>query len=103
MATKLSDLLGSTYVGTAGPAGTIQIGTVTTNPGNAVVTNVGTEKAAILNFNIPPGIPGDPGDSLLDEISASNGDVLVYNGSEWVAGQRATTGKAIAMAIVFGG
>jgi hypothetical protein len=96
MATKLSDLLSTTYVGTAGPAGTIQVGTVTSDPGNLTITNVGTEKAAILNFNIPS-------DSQLDEISASNGDVLVYNGSEWVAGQRATTGKAIAMAIVFGG
>lgn len=55
MATKLSTVLGSAYTGTTGPAGSIQIGTVTNNPGLPTVTNVGTEKAAILNINIPPG------------------------------------------------
>lgn len=55
MANKLSTFLSSSFTGTTGPAGSIQIGTVTTNPGSATVTNSGTEKAAILNFNIPPG------------------------------------------------
>jgi hypothetical protein len=55
MATKLSTLLGSSFTGTAGPAGSIQVGTVTSNPGATTVTNVGTEKSAILNFNIVPG------------------------------------------------
>jgi hypothetical protein len=34
--------------------------------------------------------------------SPSSGDILEYNGTNWVKGQRATTGKAIAMSIVFG-
>lgn len=57
MATKLSTLLGSSFTGTAGPAGTIEIGTVTTGAAGApaVVTNSGTERSAILNFTLPTG------------------------------------------------
>ena len=49
--------------GLDGKAATIEIGTVTTgNPGtNASVVNVGTENAAVLNFTIPRGNPGEPG------------------------------------------
>jgi hypothetical protein len=34
--------------------------------------------------------------------TSSSEDVLVFDGTNWIPGQRATTGKAIAMAIVFG-
>lgn len=51
--------------GRDGSAATIEIGTVTTGePGTqAVVENVGTENAAILNFTIPKGEKGSPGSS----------------------------------------
>lgn len=47
--------------GPQGPAATIQIGTVTTGkPGTqASVTNTGTEHAAVLDFTIPRGTPGE--------------------------------------------
>lgn len=47
--------------GTDGAAATIQIGTVTTGePGTqASVTNTGTEHAAVLDFTIPRGTPGE--------------------------------------------
>ena len=47
--------------GTDGAAATIQIGTVTTGePGTqASVTNTGTEHAAVLDFTIPRGSPGE--------------------------------------------
>lgn len=157
MATKLSTLLGSSFTGTAGPAGTIEIGTVTSNPGATTVTNVGTERSAILNFNIVPGDFDWPSsgiavstgsgwntsltaptgslvgttdtqtltnktiafaDNTLTGVASTNttqtltnktltnptisGAITFPNGStQSVAG--ATTGKAIAMAIVFGG
>lgn len=49
--------------GPAGAAATITVGTVSTGaPGSqAVVTNVGTENAAILNFTIPQGLQGEQG------------------------------------------
>jgi hypothetical protein len=48
--------------GSAGTAATITIGAVTTgSAGSSVsVTNSGTSTAAILNFTIPKGDPGDP-------------------------------------------
>lgn len=48
--------------GDPGAAGTITIGTVTTGaPGSdAEVENVGTATAAVLNFTIPEGQPGEP-------------------------------------------
>jgi hypothetical protein len=47
--------------GDPGPAGTITVGTVTTGePGTTVeVENVGTASAAVLNFTIPRGDPGE--------------------------------------------
>jgi len=62
-----------------GDAGTITIGTVTTldSDQTATVVNVGDSADAILNFGIPQGVKGDDGGGV-------------------------TTGKAIAMAIVFG-
>jgi len=58
-----------------GPAGTIQVGTVTTLAPNtnATVTNGGTAQAAIFNFAIPAGAAGAAGSTgsrLLDEITA---------------------------------
>jgi hypothetical protein len=48
--------------GTAGTAATITIGAVTTGAAGSTVsvTNSGTSTAAILNFTIPKGDPGDP-------------------------------------------
>jgi hypothetical protein len=49
--------------GTQGPAGTIQIGTVTTGAAgsSAAVSNAGTPQAAVLNFTIPRGDAGTNG------------------------------------------
>ena len=49
--------------GTQGPAGTIQIGTVTTGAAgsSAAVSNAGTPQAAIFDFTIPRGNPGTAG------------------------------------------
>lgn len=43
-----------------GPSGTLAVGTVTTGApgGTAVVTNVGSSTAAVLNFTIPAGQDG---------------------------------------------
>jgi hypothetical protein len=84
MPTKLTSLLSTTYVGTAGPAGSIQVGTVTSTPGNVTVTNVGTEKAAILNFNIPlasftwpsNGIAVSTGSSWSTSLTVPSGDIV---------------------------
>lgn len=48
------------HPGPQGPAGTIAIGTVTSLPADAtpIVTNVGTDSAAILNLQLPRGIDG---------------------------------------------
>lgn len=50
----------SSFYSIPGPAGTIQIGTVTTGAAgtSAAVTNSGTPEAAILNFTIPKGDSG---------------------------------------------
>ena len=54
---------GSGEKGEDGKAATIQVGTTTTGaPGSeAKVTNVGTENAAVLNFEIPEGEKGEDG------------------------------------------
>lgn len=44
--------------GKDGSAATIQIGTVTSTSGTASVTNSGTDKAAVFNFNLPKGTDG---------------------------------------------
>lgn len=51
--------------GSAGPAGTIQIGTVTTGAAgsSASVSNSGTPTAAVLNFTIPQGETGNTGNT----------------------------------------
>ena len=50
-------------VGAQGPAGTIQVGSVTTGAAGSpvVVDNSGTPSAAVLNFQIPRGDPGTTG------------------------------------------
>lgn len=52
--------------GEDGVAATVRVGnTSTVDPGNkAVVENVGTKSAAILNFSIPKGEKGEPGTSI---------------------------------------
>ncbi|MDR7034486.1 carboxypeptidase-like regulatory domain-containing protein [Mesorhizobium sp. BE184] len=54
---------GSATQGPRGPAGTIEVGTVTTVDDDepAAVENVGTEEEAILNFDIPRGAKGFTG------------------------------------------
>ena len=66
--------------GLRGPSGTISIGTVTTldSDASATVANAGSDDSAVLNFGIPRGVRGLQGGGV-------------------------TTGKSIAMAIVFGG
>lgn len=94
--------------GDPGQAATIQIGTVTTGePGTAAsVTNSGTANAAVLDFVIPKGAKGDPGESesgsglpsggttgqVLAKASSADGD------AEWVnmpAGDAGTARQAM--------
>ncbi len=67
--------------GIPGQAATITVGTTTTTaPGtNASVTNVGTANAAILNFAIPRGVPGEGGGG--GSGTGGNGVVMVYGDS----------------------
>lgn len=53
--------------GGTGPAGTVAVGTTTTlTPGTpATVTNTGTPTAGILNFGIPQGLQGIPGNGFI--------------------------------------
>jgi hypothetical protein len=62
--------------GKDGENATITIGEVTTgNAGTkATVENVGTDSAAVLNFNIPKGDPGDPLDANYVDISGVTDD-----------------------------
>lgn len=50
----------------------------------------------------PQGEQGPIGVGLPELATLEATDVLEFDGTNWVGGQRATTGKAIAMAIVFG-
>ena len=73
--------------GPAGPKGddglaaTIQVGTVTTGAAgtNAEVTNVGTENAAIFNFTIPKGDPGEGGGGLSTIVAGTGTSSIVMN------------------------
>ena len=51
--------------GAPGAAATVTVGTTTTLPPNslATVANSGTSNAAILDFGIPQGVPGDDADT----------------------------------------
>lgn len=62
--------------GAAGVSATITMGTVTTlQPSqDAIVTNVGTQTAAIFNFGIPKGEKGDKGDNGKDGTPGEKGE-----------------------------
>lgn len=66
--------------GKDGAAATVTVGTVTTGePGtDAAVTNTGTENAAVLDFVIPKGEKGDPGDSSITEIEPGASQTQPY-------------------------
>lgn len=67
--------------GGVGPAGTITVGTVTTGaPGTeAEVENVGTATAAVLNFTIPQGEPGEDaeGGGAVASVNGESGVVVL--------------------------
>lgn len=110
-------LSGPGLAGPQGDAATIAVGAVTTGSPStpASVTNVGTSGAAIFDFVIPKGDTGDTGPAgtngtngvgvptggttgqVLSKASNTNYD------TQWTTPNPGiTTGKAIAMAIVFG-
>jgi hypothetical protein len=93
--------------GPPGQAATIQIGQVTT--GAAAVTNSGTPTDAILNFTVPQGVPGAPGQSVMSspeppgancpnggsKFIAANGTTFSCNGApgaQGATGAQGTTG-----------
>ncbi len=66
--------------GDAGASATIEIGTVTTlgSTEPAAVTNAGSGSAAILDFGIPQGEQGIPGDvQTVNSVAPSSGDVVL--------------------------
>lgn len=84
--------------GIQGDAATITVGTVTTvNPGDpATVTNVGTSGAAVFDFEIPQGDPGQDGLGTGDVTAASslanNAIVLGDGGSKGIKTTTSITG-----------
>ena len=66
--------------GKDGAAATVTVGTVTTGePGtDAAVTNTGTANAAVLDFVIPKGEKGDPGNSSITEIEPGASQTQPY-------------------------
>jgi len=62
--------------GPTGPAGTITIGSTTTGSAGtpALVSNVGTSTAAILNFTIPTGLTGATGSTGATGPQGASGD-----------------------------
>ena len=66
--------------GKDGAAATVTVGTVTTGePGtDAAVTNTGTANAAVLDFLIPKGEKGDPGDSSITEVEPGASQTQPY-------------------------
>ncbi|MCK9593955.1 MAG: collagen-like protein, partial [Methanoregula sp.] len=91
-------IINSTINGTGpqGPAGTIIINaTFTGDPGtNAIVTNIGTSYAAILNFIIPKGdtgtqgVNGTPGEQGIQGINGTPGE----QGPQGIQGINGTPG-----------
>jgi hypothetical protein len=84
--------------GSDGAAATITIGTVTTvAPGQpATVTNSGTSAAAVLDFEIPEGEPGENGAGTGDVVGPSSsvdGEIALYD---------STTGKLLKRASATG-
>jgi hypothetical protein len=68
--------------GEPGPAGTIQIGTISTlAPGSPVtIDNVGTPSAAVLNIGIPAGPAGTPAPALVGGANSTAGALVVEFG-----------------------
>lgn len=66
--------------GKDGAAATVTVGTVTTGDPDtpASVTNSGTENAAVLDFVIPQGEKGDPGNSSITEIEPGASQTQPY-------------------------
>lgn len=66
--------------GKDGAAATVTVGKVTTvEPDTpAAVTNSGTQNAAVLNFLIPKGEKGDPGDSSITEVEPGASQTQPY-------------------------
>ena len=66
--------------GKDGAAATVTVGTVTTGDPDtpASVTNSGTENAAVLDFLIPKGEKGDPGDSSITEVEPGASQTQPY-------------------------
>jgi hypothetical protein len=110
-------LSGPGLAGPQGDAATIAVGEVETGTPStpASVTNVGTSGAAIFDFVIPQGVAGTNGTNGTNgatgpgvAVGGTTGQVLAKSSNtdyatQWVTPNPGiTTGKAIAMAIVFG-
>lgn len=91
----LSDLLGSTFIGSAG---TITVGTVT-SVGTPTVTNVGTPTAAVLDFNLPVGtftwpalgIPVSTGSAWDTSLTVPTGDLVGTTASQTLTNKTLTS------------
>lgn len=72
--------------GPPGAAATVTVGTVTTGePGtDAIVTNSGTESAAVLNFTIPRGETGNAGTGVPDGGTAGQLLSKTESGTAWI-------------------
>lgn len=110
--------------GKDGAAATIQIGTVTSISGTASVTNSGTNKAAVFNFNLPKGNDGitpnitinaitlDPGNNVTVEKTGTDAaPVFTFgiprgvdgkNGEKGATGDKGDTGAPGAAAAITG-
>ena len=111
--------------GKDGTAATIQIGTVTSISGTASVTNSGTDKAAVFNFNLPKGKDGitpnitinaitlDPGNEVTVKKTGTDAAAPVFtfgiprgadgkNGEKGATGDKGDTGAPGAAAAITG-
>lgn len=110
--------------GKDGAAATIQIGAVSSTSGAASVTNSGTDKAAIFNFNLPKGTDGitpnitinattlNPGDDVTVEKSGTAAEPVFTlgiprgldgkNGEKGATGAQGVTGAPGAAATITG-
>ena len=73
--------------GSSGAAATVAVGTTST--GAAAVTNSGTSSAAILNFTVPQGIPGNTGPAGPTPSGAANLSLMTPDGTSGAAALRA--------------
>jgi hypothetical protein len=97
---------GTQIPGPAGTAATVSVGTTATLPpiSDALVTNVGNQTNAILNFGIPKGDKGDPGESVQGPPGAA-ATVAVGITTTLPAGSQATVtnvGSSSAAVLNFG-